>query len=698
MMDKMKYILLKGMVLWLFMGCQPSQQNVDWPDYLGNGSRQQYSSLAEINVENVHRLEKAWTFHTLDTGEMQCNPIIVKGVLYGQTATKQVFALKADTGEEIWRFVPDEPKNIQRGRGVSYWSDGAEERILTTNQSFLYALDARTGQPIPDFGKEGKVNLKAHLGPEGQDHYVVSRTPGTIFQNSIILPLTMKESAGGIPGYIQAINVLDGSIQWTFQTIPAPGEWGSDTWPAEVWEAGIVGGANSWAGMAIDRERGILFVPTGSASPDFFGGNRKGQNLFANCLIALDVHTGQRLWHYQFVHHDLWDRDLPAPPTLTTIRKQGKTIDVVTQTTKTGHVYVFDRETGSSLYPIKTFDVPASPIAEEEAWPVQRYPEEPLPFSRQTFSIEDINPYSKYQDSLKRVYQGAAKGHFMPLSDQPTILFPGCDGGAEWGGTAVDPDGVLYVNSNEMAWIFTLSKSEQKQIKMSLGQFTYQQNCASCHQNNLAGIPDSGYPALNQIKNRFSKEDLTTIIHQGRGRMPGFPQLSDKEKGALTQFLFGETEEEMVEVSKAMHNPLVPYVFDGYKKFLDPSGDPAIAPPWGQLTAIDLNTGSHLWQVPLGEDPKLKARGIPNSGTENYGGPIVTAGGLLFIAATKDGQFRAFDRATGALLWETTLPAAGFATPSTYEVDGRQYLVIACGGTKLGLPGGDAYVAFALPE
>lgn len=690
-------VLLLGLIS--LQACQ-SDRHVnqrDWPEYLGNAGRTIYSDLDQIDIGNVHLLELAWTYHTGDPGEMECNPIIVDGVLYGLTATKEPFALDARTGKELWRFPPSADKNILRNRGLSYWRSGDDARILTTYREWLYALDAATGMPISTFGDSGRVSLKTGLDGDVTDKYVVSRTPGAIFENLIIMPLALSESAGAAPGYVQAFDVVTGRLVWKFRTIPHPGEPGYETWPEEAYAEGIVGGANSWAGMAVDPDRGIVFVPTGSAAPDFFGGHRAGQNLFANTLLALDARTGERLWHFQMVHHDIWDRDLPSPPALSTILHQGRSRDVVTQTTKTGHVYVFDRETGESLYPIEEFEVPSSPVEEESAWPVQRYPTRPAPFSRQDLSEADINPYSPDRDSLIGVFRSASKGHFMPLSETPTLLFPGCDGGAEWGGTAVDPEGILYVNSNEMAWLFTLSRVTQDDApgRVDLGRKLYEENCAVCHGADRLGHPASGYPSLAGIGERLDREAVVSVIEHGRGRMVGFPQMDEGEIDAIVRYLYG-LESEMVEDDRPRRQ-VQPWKFDGYHKFLDSKGLPAISPPWGQLTAIDLGTGEHVWQTPLGHEPAYTHLDIPPTGTENYGGPLATAGGLLFIAATRDGMFRALDKSTGRILWETRLPAAGFATPATYMVDGRQYVVIACGGAKLGVESGDAYVAFRFP-
>lgn len=690
------------LLLWtgLLISCHSGNQNKhrNWSQYLGGPDRNIYSELDQVDTSNVHLLTPAWIYNSGDSGEMECNPLIINGVLYGQTATKEAIALDAATGEEIWRFIPSEKKNVLRNRGVSYWQSGEDKRIFTTYQEWLYALDARTGDPIKSFGNKGRISLKSGLDGDVADKYVVSRTPGTIYKNLIIMPLALSESEGAAPGYIQAFDVRNGELIWKFRTIPFPGEFGYETWPESAYAHGIIGGANSWAGMAVDSVRGILYAPTGSAAPDFWGGDRHGENLFANTLLALDVETGQRIWHFQFVHHDLWDRDLPAPPALSTVVLNGERVDVVTQTTKTGHLYIFDRVTGKPLYPMEEFEVPPSVVPGESAWPVQRLPSWPEPFSRQYLSEKDINPYSPDHDSLLTLFQAAHNGQFIPLSETPTLLFPGCDGGAEWGGTAIDPEGILYVNSNEIAWYFTLSPQEKVEIGKSigLGRKLYLENCSICHLNDLSGNPASGYPSLIDISNRISKNQISSIIELGKGRMTGFPALSDKEMDALTLYLAGEEEEEGTLVESASEKKTT-WQFDGYKKFLDSEGHPGIAPPWGLLTAIDLNTGKHRWQKVLGNLEAYSERGIEETGTENYGGPLVTAGGLLFIAATKDHKIRAFDKKSGDILWQAELPAAGFATPSTYMVDGKQYIVIACGGSKLGVEKGDAYVSFSLP-
>jgi quinoprotein glucose dehydrogenase len=681
----------------------------DWPEYLGGPGRNHYSTLKQIKPANVARLKIAWEYHTGDSGQIQCNPIIVDGVLYGMSAATQPFALDAATGRERWKKAATaKSEGASTSRGVAYWARGADKRILYTNGPWLYAVEALTGKPVTTFGQQGRTSLKAGLGESGQQKWGISNTPGTVFGDLIIMPMRLSEGADAALGYIQAFHIRTGELAWVFNTIPRPGEWGYDTWPPEAYRNTGVGGANNWAGMAVDRQRGILYVPTGSAAFDFYGGSRPGANLFANCLLALDAQTGKRLWHYQFVHHDILDRDPPAPPNLITVRHQGKKVDAVAQVTKQGFVFVFNRVTGAPLFPIEERPVPASDMPGEQAWPTQPFPLKPAPYARQTLGAEDLNPRAENLAELQATLrQSRAEGPFTPLSARGTIIYPGLDGGAEWGGAAVDPDGTMYVNANEMAWLLALKPNvpDANKNQVSSGASLYASHCAACHGAERQGNPASGFPALADIGKHRSLDYVAQVVAQGKGMMPAFTKLSEGERQALVSFLFGteklspgitQIKEPGLENKKDMARE--PYRISGYTKFLDKNGYPAVRPPWGTLNAIDLNTGEYRWKITYGDTPELAAKGHPQTGAESYGGPIVTASGLLFIAGTKDGKLRAYDKKNGKLLWETTLPAAAFATPSTYQVRGKQYIVLACGGTKLGARKGDSYVAFALPD
>ncbi|MDQ3537151.1 MAG: PQQ-binding-like beta-propeller repeat protein [Bacteroidota bacterium] len=691
-----------GMYLW------PSSTNreKEWPEYLGGPDRNHYSTLDQINTSNVTQLKVAWEYHTKDSGQIQCNPIMVDGILYGMTAFTQPFAINAASGKELWSKRDTAGANsLSTSRGLSYWENGKDKRILYTNDSWLYAVEAQTGKSILSFGDKGRTSLKAGLGPTAKDKFVISNTPGTIYNDLIIMPLRVSEGPDAALGYIQAFNIKTGKLAWVFKTIPEPGEFGYDTWPKDAYKNTEIGAANNWAGMAIDRKRGIVYVPTGSAAFDYYGGNRIGANLFANTLLALDAKTGKRIWHFQLVHHDILDRDPPAPPNLVTVTHNGKKIDAVAQITKQGYVFLFDRVNGTPLFPIEDMPVPASDIPGEEAWPTQPRPVKPEPYARQTFTEEDINPFSESKNELLESFKKSRyEGPFTPLTRQGSIIYPGLDGGAEWGGAGVDPDGIMYLNSSEMAWLISLNDAKPKNDEnfASLGERLYASNCSACHGSERTGNPASGFPSLIDLKDKQQREHVLNVISGGKGMMPAFKNLTEEEKSALISFLYEEIEEEFAGDKEEAgypndEEPLVPYKISGFTKFLDKNGLPAVKPPWGTLNAIDLNTGEYVWKVVYGETPELKAKGIPQTGAESYGGPVVTAGGLLFIAGTRDGLFRAYDKKTGEKLWEVQLPAAAFATPSTYEVNGKQYVVVACGGTKLGAAKGDSYVAFALP-
>ena len=704
-MQSKKILFIRSLIVPLFLltfaACETKEASNgghEWREYLGGHDRNHYSSLTEINSSNVDQLQVAWVYHTRDSGQIQCNPIIVNGILYGMTATVQPFALEAATGKEIWR-VRDTTAGTWYGtsRGVSYWEDDEDKRILYTKESWLYAVDAMTGKPILSFGDSGRTSLGSGLGALAKKRFIVSNTPGAVYEDLIIMPLRLSEGNDAAPGYVQAFNIRTGKLAWVFKTIPHPGELGYESWPKEAYQDSTLGAANNWAGMAVDQKRGIVFVPTGSAAFDFYGANRHGDNLFANTLLALEAKTGKRLWHFQMVHHDILDRDAPAPPNLLTVTHGGKRIDAVAQVTKQGYVFLFNRETGDPLFPIEEIPAPASDVPGEKAAPTQPRPVKPLPYARQIFEESDLSPFASDKDKLVALFRKSrSEGPYAPLSKRGTIIFPGLDGGAEWGGAAVDPDGIMYLNSSEMPWLISLDTATEK--AKHPGEKLYMASCATCHGKELKGNPASGYPSLVNAKKQFKRDQVFTVIGMGKGMMPAFKGLTDEQKNSIVAFLYGdkiEVKEDKKEVAATPKKDN--YKISGYIKFLDKDGYPAVKPPWGTLNAIDLNTGEYVWKKTFGEVPELEAKGITSTGSDSYGGPVITASGLLFIAGTKDSKFRVYDKKNGELLWETKLPAPGFATPSTYSVNGKQYIVIACGGTKLGAPKGESYVAFSLP-
>ncbi len=686
-----------------------------WEHYLGDPERTHFTNLDQINTSNVANLKLAWTYKSggLQEGrttQIQTSPLMVEDVLYGVNAAIELFAIDAQTGKEIWTFKPStkDESGLGLNRGLNYWrTDGSEpSRIFFSSGPRLFAIDSKTGKPIVSFGKEGHIDLREGLGRDPQKLSVVSNTPGALYKNILVQGTRVGEGPGSSPGHVRGYDVLTGEIVWTFHTIPQPGEFGYDTWPAEAYKT--VGGANSWPGMAMDTERGIVYIPTGSAAFDWYGGNREGENLFANSLLALNAETGERLWHFQFVHHDTWDRDLPAPPNLLTIHRDGKAIPAVAQVTKSGHVFVFNRITGEPLFPIEEKAYPSSKLMGERSYATQPLPLEPAPFARQILREEDLyapnrkafvddlvpgNDSDETPTVLEKFKSITSNGQFIPMDTTGVILYPGADGGAEWGGAALDPrNGIMYVNANEMAWIIKMKALKNDDGDLNIGQSLTQIHCARCHGGELQGL--AGIPELQNVKLRLSMDSIQTIIQKGRGAMPGMPNLSEDEITAITEFLSGMEETKDHRTEKVTID--VPYTIASFARFKDDRGYPVVKPPWGTLNAIDLNNGEYLWKIPLGHEESLDDPNVPVSGLENYGGPVITKGGVLFIAATKDEKIRAFHMKTGEQLWEDQLPAGGYATPITYESNGKQYIVIACGGGKMGTASGDEYRAYSL--
>lgn len=588
-----------------------------WRHYGGDEHASRYSPLDQINLFNVHRLKRAWTHHTGDKMDrpatmIQCTPIVIGEVMYLTTARMQIRALNAVTGEVVWNFDPYAGQKSSRARGVNrgvtYFEDGKDRRIYAAIQANLFCLNARTGERIQSFGDDGVIDLKKNFDRDMTDLFFKKTSPPVIYEDTLIV------SGGGGegprpqgPGHIRGYDVYTGKRKWIFHTIPFPGETGYKTWSPESWK--IAGGTNNWAGMSLDSERGWVFVSTGSPSFDFWGGDRVGDNLFGNCVIALDARTGKRIWHYQIVRHDVWDYDLASQPALVRLRHEGRLVDAVAQTTKMGLIFLLDRETGQPLFPVEERPVPESNLPDEKLAATQPVPLKPASLNRPAFTedqITDISPEA-HAFVLKKFRAARTGPLFTPPSKQGTVIYPGFSGGSLWGGVSFDPErNWMFVNSNETT-------------------------------------------------------NLCTIIDSKPGE----------------SFRFNHT---------------------GYTQLLDHEGYPSIKPPWGWMNAIDLDTGEYVWRAVLGEHEELTARGIPKTGTLNFGGSIATKGGLVFIGATADPKFRAFDATTGQVVWEATLEAGANATPCTYEVGGRQYVVVAAGGgrPKLQIRSGDEIAAFAL--
>jgi quinoprotein glucose dehydrogenase len=683
----------------------------DWHAYNGGVDGDHYSPLRQINRTNVHNLQPAWTFDTGEKGQMQTNPLIVGKVLYAYTPTQKIFALDAATGKRLWLFDPG-IRGTQPARGLAYWTNGKQAQLLAGVMNYLYALDPKTGRPLPDFGEAGRIDLRKNLRDDAHSDQlmVVMTSPGVIYKDTIIVGFRTSEEAPAPPGDIRAYDIHTGALRWSFHTIPHPGEYGYDTWPPDAWKT--AGSANNWSGMSLDAKRGIVYVPTGSPVSDFYGADRLGDGLFGDTLLALDANTGKRIWHFQGVHHDIWDRDFPSPPALVTVNHQGREVDAIAQTTKQGYLYLFDRVTGKALFPIEEHPYPPSNVPGEMASATQPRPTMPAPFSRQLLTagmITNRTPQA-HDHAMQQFLTFRSAGQFVPLSvDKQTVVFPGFDGGAEWGGPAVDvKTGVIYINANDIPWTGGLIENKDSS---NPGQETYQASCSACHGDERKGSPPA-FPSLVGVGDRLSDAQIEDTIRNGKGRMPSFPNVSGTMLAQLIAFLKTDSGtlrsisgvgaqasgKQELAASSGSESKLR-YRFTGYRKFLDLDDYPAVVPPWGTLNAIDLNTGKYLWKVPLGEYPELAAQGMKNTGSENYGGPVVTAGGLVFIGATMfDDKLRAFDSSTGALLWEYKLPYAGVATPAVYMVDGKEYLVIAAsGGRNPKEPPGGLYVAFSLP-
>jgi quinoprotein glucose dehydrogenase len=709
-------------------------QDVAWPAYSGHVSGDHYSELAQINRSNVKRLRLAWTYDTGEGGSIETNPVIVGRTLYGYTASQKVIALDAATGALQWKFDSG-IKGSQPARGLVYMADGKNGVIFAGVMNYLYKLDASTGRPITSFGEEGRVDLRKNLRGDYLQNFIALTTPGVVYKDLIIVGGRDPETLPAPPGDIRAYDVNTGALRWAFHTIPHPGEPGYETWSKDSYQK--VGAANDWAGMALDEKRGIAYIPTGSAAFDFYGGDRIGNNLYANSLLALDASTGKLIWFFQGVHHDLWDRDFPAHPVLLTIKHNGRSVDAVAQISKQGFLFVFDRTNGTPLFPIQEKPVPQTDLPGEVTSKTQPFPVGIEPFARQRLTEDMLTNRTPevHAWAVNEFRKMRNEGQFTPLElARRTIFLPGFDGGGEWGGPAVDPTaGVIYINASDSPWTGGLEAFE---ADGGPGAQIYRSQCGICHGKNRAGA-GLDFPGLVGIGSRMTDGQIADQVHNGKGRMPAFPAIDDGQMQQLIAFL---------KTSPVLLNPAAPasshggpahtvepaptpstgrertagdYEFTGYFKFEDPDGYPAVKPPWGTLNAINLNTGKYLFKVTLGEYPDLIAQGLAPTGSENYGGPVVTAGGLVFVAATLyDRKLRAFDSKSGELLWQGLMPGSGVATPATYSVDGKQYVVVPTSATRdpgsrhAAAPGGEpeyfgtnaytytgggSYVAFALP-
>jgi quinoprotein glucose dehydrogenase len=703
-------MLASGTVgLW---AADPRESDREWQVYSGDRAGTKYSALRQINRSNVGRLRPAWVFRCDDMKQrpastIECNPIVVDGVMFLTSPGLKVLALDAATGQQRWLFDPWEGRG-GRGvsRGVTYWADGADRRIFFVAGTFLYALNASNGQPVQSFGAGGRVDLREGLDRDVFFLHVTATSPGIIYKDMLILGSVVGEGPGpSAPGHIRAFDTRTGKRRWIFHTIPHPGEFGYTTWPSNAWKT--VGGANSWGGLTLDARRGWVFCGTGSPSYDHWGGNRLGQNLFGNCVLALRADTGERVWHFQAVHHDLWDYDLPCPPNLVTVRHRGRRIDAVAQVTKMGHLFVLDRQTGRPLFPVEERPVPRSDVPGEQSWPTQPFPVKPPPFAQQRFTeaeVTDLNPQAQAAvlEKLKMMRTGDV---FIPPGLQPSVALPQFNGGGEWGGAAFDPrTRTLYVNGScEAEWISMAPARPQGDVTLAeLGRNLYGTVCSACHGfERVVNTNAPSFTSLKTVKQRLTKQQVLDLLETGRGQMPSFATFSALEKRAATAFLFDEGEDEPIAAKdlKLSWAEEIPFVATGHHEFRDPEGFPVNRRPWGTLTAIDLDKGEFKWQVPMGTYLELEKRGLPPTGTFNIGGPIVTAGGLVFIGAAMDERFHAYDKDTGKLLWEFQMDAGGYATPATYAVKGRQYVIIAAGGGgKPETKPGNAFYCFALPE
>lgn len=685
-----------------------------WRDYGGAVDSAQYSALTQINRDNVAGLKPAWKFSTGDTNRYSFNPLVVGTTLYALAQHNSVVALDARTGKQLWTHAASPDTRLITYRGMNYWesSDGSDRRLFYAENNLLHALNARTGELIRTFGRDGNVDLRQGLGRDPNGVVIVqSNSPGKVFGDLLILGSSTNQEYESAPGDIRAYNVRTGELVWTFHTIPHAGEFGYDTWPKDAWKK--VGGANAWSDLSIDETRGIVYIPTGSPKYNFYGVQRPGANLFGDCLLALDARTGKRLWHYQMVHHDIWDYDNPTSPKLLTVRHDGKNVDVVAQVTKQGFLFVFDRVTGQPLWPIEERPVPKSDMPGEVTWPTQPFPTWPQPFARQKFTADDLSPYipsAQERASIRdQVLSARNEGLFTPPSTRGSVQMPGNNGGANWGSAAADPaSGMVYVVSKDLPAILKLEPELTNNpiatgTPEEQGAQIYVRQCQLCHHADLKGQPPT-VPALVHVGNHLSRDAVRGLVTHGRGLMPGNAKLSAAEMDNLVAFLFSEHKGSLPSITAAPGGTSVktPERYrSGFGFMATSDGLSPIAPPWTTLTAYNLNDGTIKWKIPLGEVPSLAKRGIHDTGAYfPKAPPVVTAGGIIFTG-TRDRKVRALDVRDGHSLWEFEADTLLEGMPAVYEADGTEYVAFCAAAQPAGSqskPTEGAYIAFALPK
>ena len=657
-----------------------------WTVSHGDAGARRYSALTQINRSNVKNLREVWTYHSGDgSGNIQCNPIMVDGVLYVPTVGRALVALDAAKGTERWRIQLERSgaglADVPARRGLVYWPGDrdAAPRIVFASGFWLYAVDPKTGKALADFGTGGRTPL-----PTGGSGV------GVIWRDSYVV--------AGFSGDVYAFDLRTGAQRWRFHTIPAEGEFGVETWQGPVRQ-----GANPWGGLSLDAARGIVFVAVGAPRPDFLGVDRLGDNLFGNCIVAREAQTGKRLWHFQNVRHDIWDVDNPAPPSLVTITREGRKVDALVAGTKLGNLLLLDRVSGKPIFPFRLRRAPVSTLPGEVTAAYQPDIELPEPLTYPEIKRSEITERTPAaHEFVQKQVDRATLGWFEPPTEAKPMLYRSSRGGAEWTGGSVDvPTGRLYITSNNVLSKATVYRSDELErdptSPPTAGETYYLQVCAVCHGPTRLGL--GMVPPLVGLRHRMTDADVLAQLKAGKGLMPPQPAMTDAQQRDLLDFLMRRNQPLPRRAAAVRPDGRPAYFTVPYKFIEDDEGYPGVKPPWGLLNCVDLNTGKILWRVPLGDYAALKRPGGPKTGMENFGGPTVTAGGLVFCAGTRDELIRAFDRDTGEELWSAKLPLAGTAPPAVYEVDGRQFVVIAAsGGGKIGGPTGDAWVAFALPE